>query len=341
MQARVLHRGGARFMGPLIRVLVVDDYEPWRRFIRVTLLAYENLQVVGEGSDGVEAIQKTRDLQPDLILLDIGLPTLNGIEAARIILEMSRTSKIIFVSENCQGDTAQETLRTLAGVGGYVVKSHAGRELLAAVGAVLNGRQFVSSSVAGHHLSNAHVLDSLPQPKNHEAGFYSDDQHLIDSLTLFTGSALKSGNAAIVVATEPHRERLLPRLQAYGLDIGSAIGQGRLVVLDAAQAISMFMRDGVPDPALFLQAAHNLITKASVSATALGSRRVAICGECDPPLWKFSNGEAAICFEQFWNTITLRYDVDVLCAYSLPSHGLMSDRLFGQICAEHSAVHRR
>lgn len=329
-------------MGPLIRVLVVDDYEPWRRFIRLALLAYENLRVVGEGSDGVEAIQKTRDLQPDLILLDIGLPNLNGIEAARIIREMSGSSKIIFVSENNQGDIAQEALRMLSGIGGYVVKSDAGRELLAAVGSVLHGKQFVSSSVAGYQLNNAHE-DSSPQlqPRNHEAGFYSDDQHLIDSLTLFTGSALKAGNAAIVVATEPHRERLLPRLQAYGLDIGNAIAHGRFVVLDAAQAISMFMRNGVPDPDLFLQVAGRLITKAVASTTGTGPRRVAVCGECDPPLWKLGNGEAAICFEQLWNTITLHYDVDVLCAYSLPAHGLMNVHLFGQICATHSAVHRR
>lgn len=327
-------------MGSFIRALVVDDYEPWRRFIRVTLMAYENLKIIGEGSDGIEAIQKARDLQPDLILLDIGLPSLNGIEAARIIRDVSPASRIIFVTENCSVDIAKEALRLSAGAGGYVVKSDAGRELLAAVGSVLHDKQFVSSSLAGH-LSSAHLVDRSPRPKNHEAGFYSDDQHLIDALTLFTGSALKAGNAAIVVATEPHRERLLPRLQAYGLDIASAIAQGRFVVLDAAQAISMFLQNGLPNPALFMKAADTLITTAAKSADGASSRRVALCGECDPPLWKLGNGEAAICLEQLWNTISLRYEVDVLCAYSLPTHGLIDDRLFGRICAEHSAVHRQ
>lgn len=144
-----------------------------------------------------------------------------------------------------------------------------------------------------------------------------------------------------MVATEPHRERLLPRLQAYGLDIASAIAQGRFVVLDAAQAISMFLQNGLPNPALFMKAADTLITTAAKSADGASSRRVALCGECDPPLWKLGNGEAAICLEQLWNTISLRYEVDVLCAYSLPTHGLIDDRLFGRICAEHSAVHRQ
>src|SRR6185437_10378625 len=160
-------------MGSFIRVLVVDDYEPWRRFVRLALMAYENLKIIGEGSDGIEAIQKARDLQPDLILLDIGLPSLNGIEAARIIRDVSPASKIIFVTENCSADIAQEVLRSSAGAGGYVVKSDAGRELLAAVGSVLHDKQFVSSSLAGH-LSSAHLVDSSPRPKNHEAGFYYD-----------------------------------------------------------------------------------------------------------------------------------------------------------------------
>ena len=72
-----------------IRVLVVDDYEPWRRFVCSTLQKRPELQVVGEVSDGLEAVQQAEQLQPDLIVLDIGLPTMNGIEAARRIREVS------------------------------------------------------------------------------------------------------------------------------------------------------------------------------------------------------------------------------------------------------------
>ena len=77
--------------------------------------------------------------------------------------------------------------------------------------------------------------------RRHEAGFYSDDASLLDGFTQFIGTALKAGNAVIVVATESHRDSLLPRLQAHGLDIGAAIEQGRYISLDAADTLSTFM----------------------------------------------------------------------------------------------------
>lgn len=133
-----------------VRILVVDDYEPWRRFERLSLLVHRELQIIGECSDGDEAIQKAEELKPDLILLDIGLPTLNGIEAARRIRQVSPNSKILFVTENRSPEIAAEALST--GVAGYVVKSNAARELLSAVKAVLEGKRFLSASLAGHFL---------------------------------------------------------------------------------------------------------------------------------------------------------------------------------------------
>ena len=87
--------------GPTIRVLVVDDFEFWRRFVSTTLHKQRQFQVIGEVSNGLEAVKKAQELQPDLIVLDIGLPTLNGIEAARRIREHAPQSKILFFSENC------------------------------------------------------------------------------------------------------------------------------------------------------------------------------------------------------------------------------------------------
>ena len=87
-------------------------------------------------------------MQPDLILLDIGLPTLNGIEAAKRIHQVSPRSKILFVSENRSLDTAEEALST--GAGGYILKSDAASELWPAVKALLEGKRFVSASLSGH-----------------------------------------------------------------------------------------------------------------------------------------------------------------------------------------------
>jgi len=123
-----------------LRVLVVEDYEPFRRFVCSTLGKRPELQLICEVSDGLEAVQKAEELQPDLIVLDIGLPTLNGIEAARRIRTLAPESKILFLSQESSADVVQEAFSL--GALGYVVKEHAESELLAAVEAVRQGRQF-------------------------------------------------------------------------------------------------------------------------------------------------------------------------------------------------------
>ena len=135
-----------------VRVLVVDDFEPFQRYVRSKLQERPELQVICEVADGLEAVQKAEELQPDLILLDIGLPTLNGIEAARRIRKLSPESKILFVSQEPSADVVQKALSL--GAAGYVLKAQAGSELLAAVETVHQGKQFVSSGLAGHHLGN-------------------------------------------------------------------------------------------------------------------------------------------------------------------------------------------
>lgn len=136
--------------GSIVQILVVDDFLPWRRFVASMLQVQPRLQIAGEASDGLEAVQKAQQLQPDLILLDIGLPTLNGIQAARRIRELSPKSKILFLSEHRSWDIVKEALRT--GAVGYVVKSDAGRELLSAVEAVLQGKLFIGASLAENDL---------------------------------------------------------------------------------------------------------------------------------------------------------------------------------------------
>lgn len=109
-----------------IRTLSVDDYEPWRRFVRSALEKLTEVEIIGEASDGAQAVQQAQRLQPDLIVLDIGLPTLNGIEAARQIRPLSPGSKIVFLTEH--RDIVEAAIRS--GASGYVLKSDAGRKLL-------------------------------------------------------------------------------------------------------------------------------------------------------------------------------------------------------------------
>lgn len=125
------------------RTLVVDDFDPWRRHICAVLKARPGLQVVGEASDGLEAVRMCAELKPDLILLDIGLPNLNGIEVEKRICQLVPSTKVLFLSQNDDTEVVQAALGN--GAQGYVLKADAGSELLPAIKAILRGERFVSS----------------------------------------------------------------------------------------------------------------------------------------------------------------------------------------------------
>jgi len=131
-----------------VRILVVDDHEPFRRFVSSTLDGQTNLNVISECQDGLQAVHQAEKLQPDLILLDIGLPRLNGIEAARRISELAPNARIIFLTQESSPDVVREAFSL--GAWGFVVKVQAGDELLIAVESVLQGKQFRSSGLNGH-----------------------------------------------------------------------------------------------------------------------------------------------------------------------------------------------
>ena len=337
------------------RVLIVEDSKPFRNFIGSTLGKRPELKIVDQVSDGLQAVRRAEELRPDLIVLDIGLPSLNGIEAARQIRRLSPKSKILFVSQESSADVVQEALGT--GASGYIVKTDAGRELLEAVSAVLRGEQFVGRRFASHDFTGASdarasegtrsngVLASFEQStevaRHHEAGFYSDDRCLLEDLTEFIGAALMVGNAAIIVATDSHRDSLLQRLQTYGSDIAAALEQGRYISLDAADTLSTFMINGIPDPGRFLKLFGSLIATAAEAARG-EQARVAVFGEMCHLLWAEGNADAAIQVEKLGNQLANTNDVDILCGYSLASvQGGMDSHIFQRICAEHSAVHSR
>jgi DNA-binding NarL/FixJ family response regulator len=136
-----------------VRILVVDDFAPWRHSVRSILQRHAELQLVGEVADGLEAVQKAEELQPDLILLDIGLPTLDGIEAAKQIRQLVPGTKILFLTLNSDADVVRAALDT--GAKGYVLKADAGSELWPAIEAALRSDQFVSSRLAGRIRPNS------------------------------------------------------------------------------------------------------------------------------------------------------------------------------------------
>jgi DNA-binding NarL/FixJ family response regulator len=335
---------------PAIRVLIAEDYEPFRRFLSSTVQnRYETL-VISEVADGLEAVQKARELQPELVLLDIGLPRLNGIQVIRQIRKLSPRSRILFVTQESSADLMHEAFQS--GAAGYLIKADAGRELTIAVDAVLRGERYVSTSLAGHEpLSDVSARDRIEghpisafiqqqrmqNPRRHEVRFYSDDRNLLDGFSQFLTAALRSGNAAIFIGAESHRHELLGRLHACRLDMSAAIEQGRYLALDNAETLSTFMVNDVPDPAQFFKATDDLIMRAARSVD--GDRaRVVACGECAPLLWERGNAEGAIQLERLWDQIAKSYGVRILCGYLMPSFQ-GEDATWERICAEHSEIH--
>jgi DNA-binding NarL/FixJ family response regulator len=126
-----------------VRVLVVEDFEPFRKLIRAILAEQPGLQIIAEVSDGLDAVQKAAELKPHLSILDIGLPFLNGFDAARLIRRLAPDSRILFVSQESSPAIVQEAMNL--GVSGYVLKTRLAPDLLTVVDAVLRGKTFIST----------------------------------------------------------------------------------------------------------------------------------------------------------------------------------------------------
>ena len=123
-----------------LSILVVDDSRVWRQYVCSLLYRHLDRVVISEGSDGLEAVQKSEELQPDLVLLDIGLPNLNGLEAARLIRSVALRSRILFVTSYDWPELSHEAMNL--GARALVVKSRAVRDLLPAISTILRDEQF-------------------------------------------------------------------------------------------------------------------------------------------------------------------------------------------------------
>jgi DNA-binding NarL/FixJ family response regulator len=158
-----------------LRILVVEDSERFMQYVCSMLEKEPEFHVIAQASDGLDAIQKAKELQPDLVLLDIGLPKLNGMEAATRMRNDAPLSKILFLSQEFSSDIVEAALRL--GALGYVHKIRAQRELLPAVRAVLGGKYFVSG-VLNRQFGQAMGDRSRVR---HEVQFHSNDAIFLES----------------------------------------------------------------------------------------------------------------------------------------------------------------
>jgi DNA-binding NarL/FixJ family response regulator len=327
------------------RILLVEDHEPFRKFIRTLLTKQEELQVVDETGNGLDAVTKCAELQPALVLMDIGLPGLNGIEAARRIRASLPACKVVFLTKEDSPEILQEAFNL--GASAYVFKSHASNDLLPAIAAALEGRQFVSQrpapgqdvrdmvqAVASEDggVATAH----LKARASHPVHFHPDEPSLVAGFARFIKSVLAGGNAVIAITTELHRVAILQMLQGQGVDVAAAIDAGRFAPLDVDETLAKFMVDDLPDPARFFSAASEVVK--SVKAINQGVRVLA-CGEIAPTLWARGKREAAVQLEQLWDRLVRVHDLETLCGYMLSSSERDQESGYDRICAEHSSIH--
>lgn len=317
---------------PAVRILVVEDNEPFRRYLCSTLEQRAGFQVSGQASDGLEAIQKAQELQPDLILLDVGLPKLNGLEAARQMRKLAPLAKILFISQEFSFDIVEAALRL--GASGYVHKLRAQSDLSLAIESVLRDKYFVSGVVRG-----GFGEASVDKPAiRHEVQFCADDAAFVQRFTDLTASTIRAGKAAILIVTESHRANILQGLSTNGCDVNRAIQSGCLIPLDVNDELSTLMLNEVFDPAHFFDAAGDLIETAANAAESEQPPRVGLCRECPPVMLSDGKLLQALRLEQLWGLIAHTSILDLFCGYPAASFEKHKD-IHDLICAEHSAIY--
>lgn len=300
-------------------VLVVEDFESFRQLICSLLRERTEFRLVSEASDGLEAIQKIEELRPDLILLDIGLPSLNGIKVAERARAIAPQAKLLFVSQESSPEVVKETFR--AGGHGYVQKASVLSDLMPAIESVLANKRFVSSGLV--------PVDKPNAPRRHEIMFCSNDGVLLDGLTSFVARALNAGNAALVCATESHRRILLERLRTQGVEIDAAIQQGTYISCDVSETAEL-------DQLL------KTVTGLREAALRAGKEhpRIAVCGERAGRFWADGEVDEAIRIEKLCNELGTMPDVDILCVYPAPPTE-KEDQNLKAICLLHTATYSR
>ncbi len=329
----------------IMRAFVVDDNEPFRRFTCSTLAKMQNFKVIGEAADGLEAVHRAQELKPDLIVLDIGLPTLNGIEVARQVRKSCPECKILIMSQGSSIDVAQEAFNL--GALGYVVKSHAGSELSLAVDTVCRGGRFISAGLPSHKWASVtdakattqteDILRKADSAHSHVLQLYDDDEALLLGLTDRVEAALKAKDPMIVVATESRRTSLLARLQARSVEVAPAIDQGLFVVTDVDLALSAFMVNDRPDPIRLRSVLGDLVSAAS-EAVSSEQPRVVVFGEIAPTLWARGHADAAIQLEHLTDEFARTRNVEILCGYLLDTFQREQVEMYERICSEHTAA---
>jgi DNA-binding NarL/FixJ family response regulator len=308
-------------------VLVVEDHEPFRRVICELLQQRADVLIVGEAADGMEAVRQAEALRPDVVMLDIGLPVLSGMEAAGRIRAVVPDARLLFVTNEPSLEVVEQAFTR--GAHGYVYKPRVQRDVLPVFDAIVRGGRFVSGGL--ERIARGDGLAS----HRHQLLFCSSEAVLVRAFSRFIAGVLQEGNVVVVLVTDAHERSLQRSLQNSHADFDLAIRRKRYVPVNIGQLLARVMVRGCPDPAQFVDATADLLSEASRRAGH--GAAVAACGECSATVWAQGHVEAAIRLEHLWDEIATGRQMDVLCAYPLTARDERV-RAVRNLCAEHTAV---
>jgi DNA-binding NarL/FixJ family response regulator len=324
------------------RVLLVEDHEGFRSYVRSALLQRKELELVGVAGDGLEAVEKCRELLPDIVLMDIGLPRLNGLDAARRILAEFPNCRIVFLTQEHAPEILEEALKL--GASGYVLKTRAARDLFPAMQSARQGPPFVSSNGASRTPAQAAgaVSDrsqTVAQPfpaftHSHEVHVYPDEESFVAGLASFITRSLSAQKAVLAFFTEQREQRILAAVERSGIDVKALVAAGRFVPRQVSDLATELLLQGRTDRASLVAESVEIVEN---MVKANPGRRVCVCGECATSLFSGGRADAAVVLETIWDELTQRYRLEVFCAYLL-ADARQDAAAYEEIRAAHSLV---